>query len=75
VPQTTGQEKSIRHGHVDDQMMQVFSHSVFNSEYDDEDVTKDTKHTKKPQSYFFGIPFQVTIRFPVLAVLVRDVVE
>jgi len=38
APTTYGQEKSITHCHVDNKMMQVFSHSVFNSEYDDKDV-------------------------------------
>jgi len=36
----TSQEKSIRHGHVDDQMVQGFSHSVFNSKYDDKELLK-----------------------------------
>jgi len=55
-------------------MMQAFSLCVFNSEYDDKDVAENTENTKKHQSNEFDILLQVTIRFIVLAVLVRDVV-
>jgi len=74
-PEFANQEKSIRHGHVDDQMMQFFSHRVFYSEYDDKDVTANTDYTENNYSNVFSILLQVTFRLVVLAVFGRGVVQ
>jgi len=56
-------------------MMQVFSYCEFSSDHDDKDVTANTDYTKNNYSNVFSILLQVTIRFFVLAVFGRDVVQ